>query len=110
MRFKRLEIEPRDRLERRAFVPPRFLLPAVAPMDFGRLHAVFVLQHAAHPDHRRDLIFGQADALAAQVLRLLDAGAGAHIDAGMPEQPRHESGDADVLRRAGRHGADVARE
>ena len=110
VRLERLEVEARDRLERRALVPARLLLAAVAPVDLGRLHAVFVLQHAAHPDHRRDLVFGQADALAAQVLRLVDAGVGAHIDAGMPEQPRHEGRDADVLRRARRHGADVARE
>ena len=74
------------------------------------LHAVFVLQHAAHPDHRGDLVLGQADALAAQVVRLADAGIGAHIDAGVAEQPRHERRDADIVRRAGRHGADIARE
>ena len=110
MRFERLEVQARDRLERRALVPARLLLAAVAPMDLVGLHAVFVLQHAAHPDHGRDLVFGQADALAAQVLRLVDAGVGAHIDAGMPEQPRHERRDADVLRRARGDRADVARE
>ena len=61
----RLEVEPGDRLERRALSPPRLFLAAAAPMDFGGLDAVFVLQHAAHPHHRGDLIFRQADALAA---------------------------------------------
>ena len=74
------------------------------------LHAVFVLHHAAHPDHGGDLIFRQADALAAQVLRRLDAGVGADVDAGMAEQPRHEGRDADIGRGAGRDGAHVARE
>ena len=107
--FERLEIEAGDRLERGALAAPGLLLPAVAPMDFGRLDAVFVLHQAAHPHHRGDLIFGQADALAAQVLRLADAGVLADIDAGMPENARHESGDADIGRGAGRHRAQIAR-
>ena len=41
---------------------------------------------------------------------LLDAGVGAHVDAGMPEQPRHERRNADIVRGSGRDGADVARE
>jgi len=69
-----------------------------------------VLHHAAHPDHGGDLIFRQADALAAQVGGRADAGIGADVDAGMPEQPRHEGGDADIGRIPRGNGADVARE
>ena len=74
------------------------------------VHAVFVLHHAAHPDHRGDLIFRQADALAAQVLGLADAGVLADVDAGMAEDARHEGRNADIGRGAGRDRADVARE
>ena len=93
------QVEARDRLERRAFLAAGLLLAAAAPMNFRRLHAVFVLHHAAHPDHRGDLIFRHADALAAQVLRLLDAGALADVDAGMAEDARHERRHADIGRR-----------
>ncbi len=79
-------------------------------MDLGRLHAVFVLHHAAHPDHRRDLVFRQADALAAKVGGRANAGIGAHVDAGVPEQPRHEGGNADIGRGPGSDRADIARE
>ena len=64
-RLERPEVETRNSLERRALAAARLLLAAVAPVDLVRLDAVFVLQHAAHPDHRRDLIFRQPDALAA---------------------------------------------
>src|SRR6266853_1212577 len=56
----RLKIEPGDRLERRALGAARLLLAAAAPTDVGRLDAVFVLPHAAHPHPRGDLIFRQA--------------------------------------------------
>src|SRR5262249_2886697 len=68
---------------------PGLLLPTVAPMDLVRLDAVFVLHHAAHPDHRGDLIFREADALAAQILRRADACVGADVDAGVAAEPRH---------------------
>ena len=108
--LERLEVEAGDVLERRTLAAAGLLLPAVAPMDLVRLHAVLVLHHPAHPDHRGDLIFRQADALAAQVCRRADAGAGADIDAGVAEDARHEGRDADVRRRTGRHRAQVARE
>ena len=69
-----------------------------------------MLHHPAHPDHRGDLIFRQPDALAAQVFRRADAGIGADVDAGVPEQPRHEGGDADIVRIPRGDGADIARE
>jgi hypothetical protein len=69
-----------------------------------------VLHHPAHPDHRGDLIFRQADALAAQVGRRADAGAGADIDAGMAEDARHECRDADIGRGTGGDRPQIARE
>jgi hypothetical protein len=56
------------------------------------------------------LIFRQADPLALQVGSGTDAGIGANIDAGMPEQPRHEGGNADIGRSPRCHGTDIARE
>jgi hypothetical protein len=85
-------------------------LAAAAPMDFRGLHAVFVLHQPAHPHHRGDLIFGHADALAAQIFRLVDAGAFADVDAGMAENPRHEGGNAHISGIACRHRAQVAGE
>ena len=79
-------------------------------MDLRRQHAIFVLQHAAHPDYGGDLIFRQTDALALEIGRRADAGIGAHVDAGMPEQARHEGGDADIGRIPRCYRADVARE
>ena len=79
-------------------------------MDLGRQHAVFVLQDAAHPHHRGDLILWQSDPFAAQIGGSADAGIGAHVDAGMPEQPRHEGGNADIGGISRRHGPDIARE
>src|SRR5262249_6314533 len=88
----------------------RLLLAAIAPMDLCRLDAIFVLHHAAHPDHGRDLIFGHADALAAQILGLLDARVGADVHARMTEDARDERRNGDVGRGAGRYRAQVARE
>ena len=61
-------------------------------------------------DHLLDLAERESDALAAQVGGGADAGIGADIDAGMPEQPRHEGGDADIGRVARCDRADIARE
>ena len=91
----RLEIDAVGQHQRRAFVPPGLLLSSRAPVDLVRLHAVLVLHHAAHPDRRGHLVFGQADRLAAQILRLLDPPVGADIDPGMAEHARDESGNAD---------------
>src|SRR5262249_14771187 len=104
------EVEARNRLERGALVASRFFLTAAAPMDLLRQHAVFVLQHAAHPDHGGDLIFRPANPLALEIGPGADAGIAAHIDAGMPEQPRDKGWDADIGRIARGHGADIARE
>jgi hypothetical protein len=65
IRTDRPQIESRDRFERRALMPAGLLLTAAAPMDFGRQHAIFVLDQTAHPYHGRDLIFRHANAFAA---------------------------------------------
>ena len=77
-------------------MPAGLLLAAAAPMNLGRQHAIFVLDQTAHPHHGGDLIFGHADALAAQILRLLYPGSHADIDSGMPENARHESRNANI--------------
>src|SRR5262249_23280445 len=58
------------------------------------------------------LYFWQATRLLPRAARAgrRDAGSGAQVDAGMPEQPRHEGGDADIGRVPRRHRADIARE
>jgi len=106
----RFEVEAGDRLERRAFAPARLLLAAAAPVDFLRRDAVLVLEHAAHPHHRGDLVFGQADALAAQVGWRRDAGVAANVHAGMAEDARHEGRDRDISGRSRRHRAQIAAE
>jgi hypothetical protein len=68
-----------------------------------------VLHDAAHPYHRGDLIFRQADALALEVGRFANSGVGAHVNAGMPEQARHKSRNADIGGRSSRDRPDVAR-
>ena len=69
--------------------------PAAHPGDVRRLHAVIVLQDGARPDAGGELIFRQADPLALEILRLLDA-VGAHIDAVVAEHARHEGRHADI--------------
>src|SRR4029079_692302 len=100
----------RDRLERGALAAAGLLLAAIAPMNLVRFDAVFVLQHAAHPDHRCDLIFRQPDSLAAQVFRFPDASVGADIDARVPEDARNERRNPDIGRRAGCRRTDEAGE
>src|SRR5437764_3581153 len=109
LRTERLEIEPRDRLEGGPLSAPGLLLAAVAPMDLVWRYAVFMLQHAAHPHHGRDLVLGQTDPLAAQILRLADAAISTNIDTRMAENSRNESRNADIGRCAGRHRAQIAR-
>ena len=69
------------------------------------LDAVVVLQHAAHEHEPGRAPLRGADPLALQVLRRLDAGAGAHVDAGVAEdfrerhRHRHERALAAALER-----------
>ena len=49
-------------------------------------HAVVLGQNTANPDRCRHLVFRHADLFADEILRRLDAGFGAHIDAGMTEE------------------------
>ncbi len=93
-----------------ALVAAGILQAAPAPFDVGRRDPVFVLQDAPDPDIGGDLIFRQPDRLAAQVLRALDAAVAADVDSAVPEQPRHEGRDRDVVRVAACRGHDVARQ
>ena len=70
-------------------------MPPRTQMHVGRLDAVVVLQDHARPDAGGELIFRQADALALEILRLLDA-VGAHIDRVVAERARHEGRHADI--------------
>src|SRR5205823_5439751 len=60
--------------------------------------------------HRSDLIFGQADQTALQIGGFANAAVGADIDARVAEQPRHESGNAEIGRNAGIDGAQIRAE
>jgi len=65
---------------------PGLLLAAGRVAHAVDRHVVVVGQDAADPHRGRHLIFGVADALADQVFRLVDAGVGMDIDAGMAEE------------------------
>ena len=82
---------------------PGLFEPAVAPLHLGGANAVLVLQNAADPYRRGHLVFGNADHLAAQVLRALDAAVGSDIDRRVTEQPRRKHRDADIRASALRH-------
>ena len=77
------------------FRAPRMGNAAAHPGDIGWRHAMVVLQDRAHPHIGGQLVFGQADAAAAQVFRLLDA-VGADVDGGVAERARQEYRYADV--------------
>ena len=75
--------------------PARLLDAAAHPGHVGGLHAVIVLQDRARPDIGGQLIFRQADLLAFEVFRLLDAVL-AHIDRGVAEGARQKHRNADI--------------
>ena len=106
----RLQIDIRRKLEVRALLAAGLLDAAVAPADFGRFHAVLVLQDAADPDVGGDLVFRQADGLAFQILRPRDAAVGPDVDAGMAKQARDERRDRDVVVLSARDLQRIARE
>ncbi|MPM41603.1 hypothetical protein SDC9_88258 [bioreactor metagenome] len=68
---------------------------AAHPGHVGRSDAVVLFQNRAHPDVGRQLVFGQTDLAAAQILGLLNA-VGAAIDRGVAEGARQEDGNADI--------------
>jgi len=76
-------------------------------MNFRGQDAVFMCNHAAHPDDRRDLVFGHTDALAPEVFRFLDARALADVDSRMAKNPRDKSRNADIGGVFGRDRSDV---
>ena len=79
--------------------------PAHEPVHVLRLDAVIVLQHAAHEDEAGRAPLRRADAFTLEVLRRVDAGAAAHVDAGMTEhfgerdRHRHERAIAAAFER-----------
>ena len=80
-------------------IPPDRTLSAMLAAgeiaDAGGIDAVFVGEDAADPDRRGHLVFGHAEALADQVLRLADAALGRDEDAGVAEETRREDRDGD---------------
>ena len=77
---------------------PRLLFAAGEVRRAGDRHAVFVAQDAANPNRRGHLIFGAADALADQILRLANSAVRVDVDAGMPEHARGKDRDRDERR------------
>ena len=93
------------------FGPVRIGNAAAHPGDVFRRDAVILFQERADPDHRGQLVFGQANLLALQVFGPLDPVL-ADIERRMAEHPRQERGHADIGQRAvGRlHGGGRQRE
>src|SRR2546425_4853282 len=106
----RLEVYFRRQLERGALFAAGILDAAAAPVHIAHVHAVLVVQDAADPDVRGDLVFGQAERLAFQVLRAPDAAIGADVDARVPEQTGNIGGDRDIVGFAARDLQRVAGE
>jgi hypothetical protein len=84
-------------------IPPR------TQVTSSGAHAIVVLQDRASPDVGGELVFGKADALALQVLGLLDAVL-AHVDRRVAEGSRQEHRHGDVRALAARVLDQVARQ
>ena len=93
---RRLDL--RRQRHRHLLVPSRLLDAAGAPAQIGRADAVLVLQDAARPDRRRDLVFRHADDAALEIGGRPDAAIGPDIDRRMAEGARDEGGDRDIRR------------
>src|SRR5207245_8772860 len=93
----RLEVYFRRQLERRTLLAAGILDAAAAPAHIAHVHAVLVVQDAADPDVRGDLVFRQAERRDLQVLPPPDAAIGADVDAGVPEQTGNKGGDRDIV-------------
>ncbi len=87
--------EFRRQVQRDLLLAAGILLAAGEILDAGGIDAVFVLQNAALPHRRGELIFRNADALADQILGLGDAALGGDEDAVMAEEPRGKDRDRD---------------
>ncbi len=92
--------------------------PALHPVQVRGLHPELVGEQGSRPDVGGQLVLGDADPLALQVLGPGDAAVGADVDGGVAESPRGEHRNADVravaARRSQRKGrqrqlADVER-
>jgi hypothetical protein len=97
-RAKRREVDLRRQIERQLLGPLRLLEAGGAIGDRLDRDAVALGQDPADPDVCGELILGDADDLAGQILRALDAAAGVHEDAGVTERARREDGDRDEPR------------
>jgi hypothetical protein len=75
-----------------------------------RFDAEIMLQHAAHEDDGGRAILRGADALAAQILRRLDADARPHIDAGMAKNLRQRDRQGDERAAAACQKSDIGGE
>lgn len=91
------QVDLRRQLERRSLAPTGGLEPATAPTYGLGIQPIFVLEYAAYPDVRGDLVFGQADGFSRQGRGAVDIAVGADVHTRMPEQTRHEGRNADVL-------------
>src|SRR2546428_5011833 len=89
------DLELRRQIELELLLATGLLLASDAVFDAGRIDAVLVLQNPANPYWRGHLVFGRGDALADQLLRLLDSTPGGNEDARMAEEPRGKHWDRD---------------
>ena len=92
----RLQLQPLGRHEFGPLAATRLSQAAPAPADIGGLNAVIVLEDAAHPGHRRHLVFRRADDLALEVLGLLDPRTGVDENPRMAELAAGKDRDADI--------------
>ena len=90
-------------------VPGQALHPE---FHIGRLHAEFVLKHAACPQRGGLLVFGNADTPSLQIGGLQNSGIAAHQDAGMKEAACRENRDSDpaVIGACTRHSLRAGRQ
>jgi hypothetical protein len=85
---EKIEPDVLGQVERDQWRLDKSIEAAHEPMHVLRLHAVIVLQHAAHEHEAGRAPLRSADAFALQILRRVDARAGAHVNAGMAEHFR----------------------
>ncbi len=76
--------------------PPGLLLAALHPPDVRRVDAVVVEQDGPGPDIGGELVLGDADPAALQVLGAFDPLVGADVDGGVAEGPRREHRHAHI--------------
>ena len=82
------EVEPYalSQIERNERRLEKRIQPAHEPVHLMRFQPVIMLEHSAHEDEGGRAPLRGADAPAAKILGRPDAGIGAHVDAGVPEE------------------------